>query len=213
MPFDPFSDFETRGYLRNRFGFKDSEMIKTLERIAFQDNLGEALAYLLTKQEIGYKDLLETHKILFESVYPWAGQDRLQTSPTKKVSKVGIEFALPNDIKRATEYGLGRGQDRAFMKRHPGEVMGYLAFGHPFLDGNGRALLTVHTVLAQKSGFNIAWSKTTKNGYLSALTKELNEPGKGHLDQYLRPFKENFTVEDLQQHLLEIKGLSGSSSR
>ncbi len=187
-------------------------MIKTLERIAFQDNLGEALVYLLTKNEITYKDILETHKILFETVYPWAGQDRLQTSPTKKISKVGIEFALPNDIKRATEYGLGRGQEKAFMKEHPGEVMGHLAFGHPFLDGNGRTLLTVHSVLAQKSGFNIAWSQTTKNGYLSALTKELNQPGEGHLDRYLQPFKGSSTVGDLQQHLLEIKGLTGSSS-
>jgi hypothetical protein len=39
------------------------------------------------------------------------------------------------------------------MKAKPGEIMGYLAYGHPFLDGNGRTIMTVHSVLAQLVGY------------------------------------------------------------
>src|SRR5580693_367234 len=34
------------------------------------------------------------------------------------------------------------------MATKPGEIMGYLAFGHPFLAGNGRTIIVVHGVLA-----------------------------------------------------------------
>ena len=35
MSFDPFGDFETRGYLRNVFGEKDPNIIKYLEHSSF----------------------------------------------------------------------------------------------------------------------------------------------------------------------------------
>lgn len=54
--------------------------------------------------------------------------------------------------------------------------MGYLAYGHSFLDGNGRTIMTVHSVLAQRAGFSIDWSATTKDAYLDALTKEIENP-------------------------------------
>jgi cell filamentation protein len=75
------------------------------------------------------------------------------------------------------------------MAAKPGEVMGYLAYGHPFLDGNGRTIMVVHSMLAQRAGFSIDWAATGKNDYLTALAKELDLPGKGLLDAYLRPFK------------------------
>jgi cell filamentation protein len=74
------------------------------------------------------------------------------------------------------------------MASHPGTVMGYLAFGHPFLDGNGRTIMVVHCILAQRAGISIDWASTDKTAYLAALTRELNEPDKGHLDAYLKPF-------------------------
>lgn len=35
MTFDPFGDFETRGYLRNLFGEKDPEIVRHLEHSSF----------------------------------------------------------------------------------------------------------------------------------------------------------------------------------
>jgi fido (protein-threonine AMPylation protein) len=46
------------------------------------------------------------------------------------------------------------------MKARPGQIMGYLAYGHPFLDGYGRTIMTVHSALAQRAGFSIDWTAT-----------------------------------------------------
>ena len=84
--------------------------------------------------------------------------------------------------------GLRLGQDTNMMRARPGEVMGLFAFGHPFLDGNGRTMLLVHAELCRRAGFSILWQATRKNDYLLALTQEITSPGKGLLDRYLLQF-------------------------
>ena len=208
MPFDPFADFDSRGYLRNHFGFKDVAQVKKLEYLAFRDALPDALTYLVDQSELTYSDVLMTHRILFEAVYPWAGEDRSKTAPEKSISKAGIDFAPPTEIERAVNYALQMGQRADFIQKKPGVVMGYLAYGHPFLDGNGRTLLTIFTILTQKAGLNVEWSRSTKQGYLEALTRELLEPEKGHLDLYLSPLLGDGQISNLRKHLMQIEGLN-----
>jgi len=74
------------------------------------------------------------------------------------------------------------------MASDPGELLGTLAYGHPFLDGNGRTIMVVHTELATRAGIHIDWAGTDKQDYLAALTQELDRPGKGELDSFLKPF-------------------------
>ena len=57
------------------------------------------------------------------------GQDGLQTAPDLAVSKGSVLFARPEDIRRAVEHALTRGQDKKVMAAKPGEIMGYLATG------------------------------------------------------------------------------------
>jgi cell filamentation protein len=88
--------------------------------------------------------------------------------------------------------------------------MGYLAHGHPFLDGNGRTIMVLHCVLAQRAGFSIDWAATSKNDYLAALTKELEDPHKGHLDAYLQPFiKSAVSHGELAANIAAAPGLDG----
>jgi cell filamentation protein len=188
VTFDPFGDFETRGYLRNIEGEKNPDIVRRLEHMSFTTGLDDAFRKLSQNTSLSYEDVLGTHKILFEAVYPWAGQDRLKTTPDLAVSKGSVLFAYPQDIRRSVEYALQKGQDKTFMTSKPGNVMGYLAYGHPFLDGNGRTIMVVHSVLAQRAGFSIDWAATSKSDYLDALTRELDDPSKGHLDAYLKPF-------------------------
>jgi cell filamentation protein len=92
--------------------------------------------------------------------------------------------------------------------------MGYLAYAHPFLDGNGRTIMVVHAVLAQRAGFSIDWAATAKVDYLSALTKELDEPGKGHLDAYLKPFiRKAITDDRLAAEIAQAPGLDGTDEQ
>jgi cell filamentation protein len=106
MTFDPFNDFETRGYLRNLFEEKDPVIIKHLEHSSFVADISEAFKYLSSIQRLSYSDVLHTHKLLFGDMYPWAGQDRAQTAPDIAVSKGSVLFAHPKDAKAAFKYAL-----------------------------------------------------------------------------------------------------------
>ncbi|EPM43628.1 Fic/DOC family protein [Pseudomonas syringae] len=186
--FDPFNDFEARGYLRNIEGEKNPDIVKRLEHDLFAANLSDAMVFLASKPFIEYVDFLCVHKILFGEFCPWAGQDRLQTTPNKAISKADTFFCHPKDSQRAVEQGLKLAQDGVTLKKSPGVVMGLFAYAHPFLDGNGRTMLVVHTVLCHRAGFSIHWARTGKSDYLSALGEEIETPDKGILDAYLKDF-------------------------
>jgi cell filamentation protein len=188
MVFDPFGDHATRGYLRNVAGELDPERVKRLEHRSFSANVLTALQNLQGVRQMRYEDVLDTHRTLFGAVYPWAGQDRAQLAPDLAVGKAGRYdiFAHPGDVRRAVEYGLEMGRDAASMRSRPGEVFGTLAYGHPFLDGNGRSLMTVHADLGRRAGFHIAWQDIGKVEFLSSLTEELSKPA-GQLDRLLAP--------------------------
>ena len=49
MTFDPFGDFETRGYLRNFVGEKDSEIVRRLEHTSFTTGIDSAFDRLAAK--------------------------------------------------------------------------------------------------------------------------------------------------------------------
>ena len=158
--------------------------------MSFLKNLDEAILTMNYAADISYDDLKSVHRVLFADVYPWAGQDRLALAPGIAVSRADRPdlFAHPRDIANAVEYGLGLGRDPAYMAAHPGEVMGYLAHAHPFLEGNGRTIIVAHSEIARRAGISIDWTKADKAQYLEALTRELENPGKGELDTYLKPF-------------------------
>jgi cell filamentation protein len=87
VTFDPFGDFEMRGYLRNVARTKDSKIVRQMEHASFTTGLDAAFAKLAPQKKLSYDDVLGTHKILFDAVYPWAGQDRLTTAPRLVESK------------------------------------------------------------------------------------------------------------------------------
>jgi cell filamentation protein len=52
------------------------------------------------------------------------------------------------------------------MKTHPGDVMGLLAYAHPFLYGNERTLLMAHADLARRADIHIEWAVADTPGIL-----------------------------------------------
>jgi len=208
--FDPFNDFGKNGYLQNVRKDKNEAVIKSFEHNLFRANITDALQYLESRKAIAYKDFLKVHEILFSSYYPWAGKDRSITMPDRAVIKGSVIFCHPFDAKRAVETGLTIGQKKSEMGKRPGEVMGLFAYGHPFLDGNGRTMLLIHLELAYRAGFSISWADTKKIDYLSALSKEIDSPGQGILDSYLLQFKGNRTERsNWGKSVLAMKGLDG----
>jgi cell filamentation protein len=210
VTFDPFGDFATEGYLRNFEKEKNLAIIKRAEHASFVTGLDEAFAHLAKSKALAYDDVLKVHGILFGAVYPWAGQDRTQTAPKLTIKKGAVIFANASEIIAAVEFALRKGQDKDYLKARPGEIMGYLAYAHPFLDGNGRTIMTVHSVLAQRAGFSIDWSATKKDAYLDALTKEIENPSKGHLDAHLKSFmRDPVSHEHLAAKVTQAPGLDG----
>ena len=208
--FDPFKDFETQGYLRNHFLEKDFRIIKQIEHEVFVRNAPKAQNHLQNKIELTYGDFLETHRILFSEFYPWAGQDRASTSPESGVKKGGTRFAHPLSARLAVEQGLLLGQNANTMNQKPGEIMGLFAYGHPFLDGNGRTMLLFHMELSHRAGFSIDWARTEKLDYLNALSQEIEKPGCGILDTYLLQFKgPKIEHRSFGFNIASIKGLDG----
>ncbi len=190
MTFDPFGDFQTRGYLRNVFADRDTKIIKRREHQLFRFQVREALDALAVRPSLNYRDVTDTHRRLFVEYYPWAGQDRASLIPDRAVGKAGRYdlFSHPLDCQRAILHGLSLGQDKSAMRQRPGEVMGLLAYAHPFLEGNSRVLMVIHSDLARRADMHIQWELVEKQPYLAALTKELEGPGAGRLDAFLAPF-------------------------
>lgn len=194
MSFDPFGDFETAGYLRNHFQLTDLNTVKRLEHSSFEANIEQALDHLARLKDIEYASILDVHRMLFQEIYPWAGQDRMEVAHDLRISKGRkgepgyTEFADAEDIVRAAEYAIFSANKHARFRERPGEVMGLLALAHPFLDGNGRTILLVFTELCYRAGFSIDWSQTSKDGYLAALSAEILNPSQRPLDEYLNPY-------------------------
>src|SRR5882762_10446606 len=112
VTFDPFGDFATEGYLRNVEKEKDLDIVKRLEHASFTTGLDEAFTALGKSRQFTYSSVLQTHGILFNAVYPWAGQDRLAIAPMLAVRKGPVIFANPSEIRTAVEFALSKGQEK-----------------------------------------------------------------------------------------------------
>jgi cell filamentation protein len=215
MPFDPFGDFETRGYLRNVVAAKDPDIIRHLEKSSFEAHITDALKGLQSSKGIRYAQLTNTHRELFKSVYPWAGQDRSTLAPGIAVAKAGYTdlFAHPADVRRAADYALDSGNDKAHMQRYPGEVFGTLAYAHPFLEGNGRTILTVHSELCRRADIHIAWDEIAKADFIKSLTEELRKPGSA-MDRLVGPYIRAgaISIEAIAQSHRSNPGLSAGQA-
>ena len=105
------------------------------------------------------------------------------------------------------------GNNRTVMAKKPGVVMGQFAWGHPFLDGNGRTMLLVHTELCARADFSFEWTNTKKTDYLQALTSELKEPDKGLLDAYFMPLIQQLPARKVWlNHIKSLPGLDGADT-
>ena len=58
MTFDPFGDFEARGYLRNVAQEKDPAIVRRLEHASFTTGIDDAFEALKKKKALTYSDVL-----------------------------------------------------------------------------------------------------------------------------------------------------------
>jgi cell filamentation protein len=201
--FDPFGDYQIKGYLRNTQAEMDRSIMRKWEHAVYVSNIVSVVGYVRNDKPVTYKTLLNTHRQIFGTVYPWAGCDRSNINIT--ICKGGYQklFAHPRSVQRAAEYAISRACVPSDLGNYPGEIFGFFAHAHPFLDGNGRTILTVYSELCRRAGFLIDWPQIPKSNFLEALTKELMEPSVGHLDSLLRSYmiEVKLSARKMAQHL------------
>jgi cell filamentation protein len=66
VTFDPFGDFESQGYLHNPANEKDLDIVRRLEHTSIVTGIDAAFELLVKAKHL--RDVLGTHKILFEAV-------------------------------------------------------------------------------------------------------------------------------------------------
>ena len=198
LRFDPFGDSAITGHLRNRIGTNDLAEVARLEAGSLTANILPALDALKASRRLTYGDVLATHRRLFDAVYPWAGQDRATLSADTPNARLSSLFSIPGRAQPQMDAALRLGSVPNIMRSRPGEVFGRLAQAHPFLDGNGRVAMTVHADLARRADIHIDWSQITKPSFMSALARELRDPGSA-LDTLLRPHVNVGTLQTLEQ--------------
>jgi cell filamentation protein len=169
-----------------------------LETAAFEQEILGTVRSMRKLPDVQYEHVEETHFRLFNSLYPWAGQDRLITALDIAIDKAGYatQCAHPADVRRATGYALERGQNKEYVRAHAGEAFGYLAHAHPFLEGNGRTILTIFAELTRRAGFFIEWEAIDKDEFLPTLTEELLHPGRAIMDTLVAPYIQDGTLSE-----------------
>jgi len=182
------------------------DIIRHLELAAFQERIHLALRYLKIPRILQYEHITQTHKTLFASLYPWAGSDRLQNAPDIAIGKAGYQklFAHPVDIRRAADYALKTAQKPGYLRARPGEIFGLLALSHPFLEGNGRTILTFYSELSRRNGFHVSWEEIAKDEFLETLTGELLQPGRALDSLVLRYLRQGVLTPSNTATRLEV---------
>jgi cell filamentation protein len=67
VTFDPFGDFETRGYLRNLANEKDLDIVRRLEHTSFTIGIDGAFAQLTRTRRLSYKSENHLRRRVFHS--------------------------------------------------------------------------------------------------------------------------------------------------
>lgn len=175
--FDVFENYQTHGYLQNTQKLLLGQHLKELEHHVFMVHLPNVLEMLSSQKTLSYDTLLDTHKLLFRQLYPWAGKDRQELTPNRTVQKGHIMFAYPYNIQKVF--------DIAMEADTLGQTLGHLAYAHPFLECNGRALFVFFDEYAKRRGKEIRWHKMKQKEFLKALTLQIEDPTGDALDKVL----------------------------
>ncbi len=161
--------------LRNKAGHLTQEALDQFERLSVTNRMIEGLP----EGNFDYPHLKAIHWHLFQDVYDWAGKER-----NVSISKGGSLFAIPCFIGEnvtailnslTTEDRLRTVTAKQFV-----EQMAYYAIelnvAHPFREGNGRAIRSFISLLAQNAGYGIS-EEMLKEGWLKACIQGMSDNG------------------------------------
>ncbi|EMA5496354.1 Fic family protein [Salmonella enterica] len=152
--------------LINNAGIRDKKQLEEFER----DTVALNLSQLEESPIIGPFDkqrLKETHKRIFNGIYPWAGEFRENTGMMVKerlgnqvmyADSAYIEPELSKLFLSMEKEQFFHGMDPEKFSERLGHYYGELDALHPFREGNSRTLRQFTSDLALNAGMNLDWS-------------------------------------------------------
>lgn len=160
---------DTEVYL-NHFGIKDNVELSELEADLTAIRLSE-LSLNQKRGKFGVAHLKNTHKYIFQDIYPFAGKLRVEN-----ISKGDTQFCLCQYIESNLESVLGKLKSENYLANCPEGIfiekmaffMAELNMIHPFREGNGRAIREFLRQMAFKNGYELNWHKVDSGKLLEA---------------------------------------------
>lgn len=169
--------------MRDPYLYEDCTVLKNLLGFKTQAQLDEAEAdfvvYRLKKLildpfpgNFDFFHLLQTHKYIFQDIYPWAGQIRTIDIVKEEPALGGLSIqyssatAIENDVNDALEILHESYKNRANITGLASDFANSLASlwkVHPFREGNTRTILTFCCLYAEKQGLSIDRELFEKN--------------------------------------------------
>jgi len=168
---DPYVYHDSDSILINKLGIKDAKLLEQAEgALVFRRH--QELTPDFPRGKFDYTHLKAIHRHLFQDVYEWAGIAR-----TVNIAKESGPFAITGFIGQEAHKIFARLKSdnhlrslacNAFCAKAADYYADINAL-HPFREGNGRTQNAFMSQLAYHAGYELRWSKTTKEDYLGKL--------------------------------------------
>ncbi|EJL9688707.1 Fic family protein [Campylobacter coli] len=211
------SEFDKFLIKTNKIGAKSLDELFRKERMITNKKALE-LGKNPIKGNFDYQHLKDIHKALFEDVYTWAVQDRMQMGLKEKFAKYAPNGAIINFVpgKELDKYSkiifdelaknnyLKNSKDLNHFAKNLAKFMGEINALHPFREGNGRTQRIFLNELAKNAGYKLDLNLISKHKMIHACV-EASQLKPGRLEALIKDNLKNFRQNlDLEQN----KGMS-----
>jgi len=180
MSDDPYVYANSRTLI-NRAGIRDEAQLAAFERQASGVRAME-LQVKPIAPTFTTEHLKAIHRHVFQDVYDWAGQTR-----TVQISKGTTTFAPTQTAAHTLDSWTDRvmadlrkenvlqGLDKTNFVERLSHYSAEINFVHPFREGNGRTSRIFLQQVAQHAGYDIDYSKVSRQEWLAASIKSVND--------------------------------------
>ena len=177
MNVDDYYLYPNSSVLRNKLNLRFQSLLdqEEVRYVRFRFLQLENDPSVLGEQSFNFDYLERVHKYLFQDVYEWAGEVKLQNTYKENISYTDIE-----DIgKRANEIFRGvrvlnmfyPGMEQTEFCEKGGELSYDIHFLHPFREGNSRTERTYMLLLAKRCEVDLDYSAISQLDWRMTIIK------------------------------------------
>jgi cell filamentation protein len=165
---------------RNLRNIRDADLLNQFEAEASSRRLRQ-LEHRPLKGSFDTRHLQAIHRHIFQDIYDWAGKFR-----TVNISKSSDTFAFHEHIVSCLDQAFANlKQDVRPFAARAAWYLGEINAAHPFREGNGRAQREFIRQLAVSNGWQIDWTKISRDQMIEASRQSLRISNAG-LEDLLR---------------------------